>query len=1093
MAYDYSIDITTENSSHTKLLKLVGKGKTVLEIGCATGYMTRYMKEELGCQVSCVEIDAESAEKARPYCREMVVGDIESFDLAEAFNTKKFDVIMMADVLEHMKDAAGVLPVLRRMLHDDGYLLLSIPNGAHGSMALEILDGKWQYRNEGLLDRTHLHFFDKDNLSILLDESGFLISRLERVIIHPRDTEMKTPWDSYPRDVTAYLEKVNPEFQTYQFVVKSYPTTEQGWKKGLDDALTAERKRCTGLEEKLSQAQENIDSLKAIEAGCEAELQKREKEYLDGLQRELDRVEEEKKEIQEGYERQLSRLEDEKKELNDSCRSISAECEVKCHEISAVYESKIDTIEAELKNMQLEAVHFRQQSGRLQGENGDFLDEIGHLRSRLEKIEHSLFWRLIVRYRRMLDTWIPHESKRRRCYLYLVSRFAVLFRQGPMPFVRKIAGCFGIKLQGAGGLVSQEQPKVTSLTFPSFEKPLVSIIIPVYNQGLMTFHCLESILNRTVLPYEVVVIDNNSDEETARILDKMQGIKLIRNSDNKGFVEACNQGGDAATGENILFLNNDTEVTEGWLEAMVSPLVDDEVGLVGAKLVYPDGTLQEAGNIIWQDATGWNYGKGDDPDLPQYNYLKEVDYCSGACLLIRTPLWQELGGFDKRYAPAYYEDTDLCFSAREKGYKVLYQPEAQVIHFEGASAGTDLNSGYKRFQQINHEKFRDKWRKVLESDHFSGPDFLYLARERNAGRRVLVVDHYAPTFDKDSGSLRMLTLMQVLTELGYKVLFWPENRAYHEKYSRKLQQLGIEALYGNISFDDYLGQCGKHIDVIILSRPHVAVNYIYPARKLTNARLIYDTVDLHYLREERRAQFENVSTSGYFKDMELFLSHQSDDVLVVSDVEKEVLEKEGLQGKVSLISNIHTVDQIERPFEKRTGLMFIGGFDHTPNEDGIVWFVESILPLIRQKVPNIYLTIVGSRPSERVKGLASADIKVTGFVEDVRPFFAEAKIFICPLRYGAGVKGKVGQSMAYGLPVVMTSIGAEGMGVIDGQSALIADDEHAFAEKVISLIQDKALWNTLVQGGMDLIENRFSPQVVRKALVELLGSEEGES
>ena len=226
--------------------------------------------------------------------------------------------------------------------------------------------------------------------------------------------------------------------------------------------------------------------------------------------------------------------------------------------------------------------------------------------------------------------------------------------------------------------------------------------------------------------------------------------------------------------------------------------------------------------------------------------------------------------------------------------------------------------------------------------------------------------------------------------------------------------------------------------------------------------------------------------SRHYKDMELFLAHQADDVLVVSDVEKKVLEKEGLEGKVSIISNIHAAEKTYKPFDQRKGLMFIGGFEHLPNEDGIVWFVKSILPSIIEKLPGTSLFIVGSHPTETVKALGSKNITVTGYVEDVRPYFEEARVFVCPLRYGAGVKGKIGQSMAYGLPVVMTAVGAEGLDIVDGRDALIADDEHDFAEKVVGLYKNRALWERLSLCGIELIEKKFSPRMVKYALRNLL-------
>jgi GT2 family glycosyltransferase/glycosyltransferase involved in cell wall biosynthesis/2-polyprenyl-3-methyl-5-hydroxy-6-metoxy-1,4-benzoquinol methylase len=1093
--YDYDLDLSNENSSHTKILRLVDKGKDVLEIGCATGYMTRYLKEELGCRVFCIEIDPKPAQKARSYCEELLIGDIEQLDLNEAIGDRRFDVVILADVLEHLKDSRSVLKKLRHFLGDTGYILLSIPNGAHGSIALELLDGKWEYRSQGLLDRTHLHFFDKDGFTTLLDETGYLISQLERVIVHPRDTEMKTPWDSYPRDVTAYLEKVNPEYQTYQFVVKAYPTTTSGWKRGFEDALESEKNKVADIEEKLKRTKKELIFLKSEAAGFEAEISKRQKEYLRDLDKETARLEGEKSEIHKGYKAQIAGMEQEKAEIHKGYTDRIAEIEQEKAEIRKAYKVQENRLHGEIKGLQLEATHFRKGTVRLpedltraEQEKRVLEGKIAGQRERLHEIETSLAWHLITRHRRLVERWLPQNTRRRRFYRLCLLAPIVLFKEGPLSFFRKIAA----RLPGVRKLVQGMGSKGRSgktwhaLSFPHFDKKKVTIIIPVYNQCKHTFRCLESILKNSTVPYEVIVVDNASDENTAQMLDAMEGIRVIHNEENQGFVSACHQGTEKGEGENYLFLNNDTEVTQGWIEAMLSPLEAKKAGIVGAKLIYPDGRLQEAGNIIWQDGTGWNYGRGDNPDLPQYSYLKEVDYCSGACLLVKKDLWNDLGGFDRRYAPAYYEDTDLCLAARQMGYKVIYQPEARVIHWEGLSAGTNIDKGYKRYQQINLEKFREKWREVLSKEHYQGPDELYPARERGFEKRVLVVDHYVPTFDMDSGSLRMFNLIKIFMELGYKVIFWPENKTFHEFYTRELQRIGVEVLYGEIDFEEYLKSYGKHIDLIFLSRPHVAMNFICAARKLTNARIIYDTVDLHFLREGRRAKIEMEKVSRHYKDMELFLAHQADDVLVVSDVEKQILEKEGLEGKVSIISNIHAAEKTYRPFDQRKGLMFIGGFEHLPNEDGIVWFVKSILPLIREKLPGIPLFIVGSRPTETVKGLSSKNITVTGYVEDVRPYFEEARVFVCPLRYGAGVKGKIGQSMAYGLPVVMTTVGAEGIDLVDGRDALIADDEHDFAEKVARLYQNRALWESLSLSGIELIEKKFSPQVVKYALRDLL-------
>ena len=262
------------------------------------------------------------------------------------------------------------------------------------------------------------------------------------------------------------------------------------------------------------------------------------------------------------------------------------------------------------------------------------------------------------------------------------------------------------------------------LILPEISSPRVSIVIPVFNKALYTYNCLLSLIAcDTEISKEVIIINNASSDETANLLTQLKGaFKIINNEENQGFVQACRQGGAVAKGEFILFLNNDTQVTPGWLSNMINLIDDDpKIGITGSKLIYPDGHLQEAGGIIFNDASGWNYGRLQDPTNPQFNQSREVDYCSGASLMIRQDLWHQLGGFDMRYAPAYYEDTDLCFAARDAGYKVFYCHNSEVIHHEGITAGTDISSGYKAYQAINKKKFQAKWWNTLSTKHPDPP------------------------------------------------------------------------------------------------------------------------------------------------------------------------------------------------------------------------------------------------------------------------------------------------------------------------------------------------------------------------------------
>jgi GT2 family glycosyltransferase/glycosyltransferase involved in cell wall biosynthesis len=625
------------------------------------------------------------------------------------------------------------------------------------------------------------------------------------------------------------------------------------------------------------------------------------------------------------------------------------------------------------------------------------------------------------------------------------------------------------------------------IDFATSDSPQVSIIIPVFNNWSFTYACLRSVAEHTTAPFELIVVDNHSTDATPELLRAMGGITVITNDTNEVFVNACNQAAAQARGQYILLLNNDTEVSPGWLEALLEPMEDERTGIVGGKLVYPDGRLQEAGGIIWRDGTGCNYGHGDDPDLPQYNYRKAVDYCSGACLLVRRSLWETLGGFDTRYAPAYYEDTDLCFAARDLHYKVIYQPRARIVHFGGASAGKETTSGYKRFQDINQHKFVEKWATVLEREHVLSDQGTYGARTRQGQQQMLVIDHYVPTFDRDSGSQRMISMLQILLDMDYRVSFWPHDLSYDDKYSRALQDMGVEVFYGDIGFEDYMIAHGEAQDVVLMSRPATARHYLETVRKYTRARTIFDTVDLHFVREQRRLELE----VQQWKNLEFYLAQNTDHTFVVSPVEKELLANESFADKVAVVSNIHSLEPCEKGFEERAGLLFIGGFAHPPNEEGVLWFIDYVLPQIRNKLPDIPLTIIGSNPTDAVLAKASDTITITGFVEDVSDYFNNARVFVSPLLHGAGVKGKIGQSFSYGLPVVTTSIGAEGMSLVDGHNALIADTETAFADQIVELYTERTLWQTLSVNGRKVITEQFSPATIRSALETVLGQPAG--
>ncbi len=634
------------------------------------------------------------------------------------------------------------------------------------------------------------------------------------------------------------------------------------------------------------------------------------------------------------------------------------------------------------------------------------------------------------------------------------------------------------------------------LTIQCSTQPLVSVVIPVFNQFKHTYHCLESLAN---LPdktgFEVIVIDDCSTDETPLAIQQIDGIIYHRQAENGGFIESCNTGAKLAQGQFLLFLNNDTEVLPGWLDELVLTFEQQaDAGLVGSQLLYPDGRLQEAGGIVFNDASGWNYGRLDAPDAPAYQHLRETTYISGASVMIAQSLFKQLGCFDERYKPAYYEDTDLAFAVRKAGLKVYYQPHSRVIHFEGISSGTDLTSGTKKYQVINQQKFAEKWQHELASQPAPGSD-IELARFQSQPPRVLIFDACTPTPDQDSGSLRMMNLMKIFSELGYHVSFVPENMAHFNHYTKNLQRLGVECVYAPkyTSAMDYLKAKGNYFQTIILSRYYVAEPLMPSIRSYCpQAKIWFDTVDLHYLRETRMAELDKDNTAlkaaAQTKRKELGVAKNCDLTLVVSPYEQQVLATENPDLDVAVLSNIHEVYGGHQGFVNSQDIMFIGGYQHTPNVDGVLWFVDKILPLILADIPNIKLHIIGSKAPQKVIDLGQhPNIEFHGFVEDIEPLMKNIRIAVAPLRFGAGVKGKVNMSMSYGQPVVGTKVAVEGMYTRHGHDVMMADAAADFAAAVINLYQDQVLWEQVSKGGLENVEKWFSFKAAKNSIADLLG------
>jgi GT2 family glycosyltransferase/glycosyltransferase involved in cell wall biosynthesis len=633
---------------------------------------------------------------------------------------------------------------------------------------------------------------------------------------------------------------------------------------------------------------------------------------------------------------------------------------------------------------------------------------------------------------------------------------------------------------------------------PFSDAPAASIIIPVFNQVDHTLNCLRALAEHPpAAECEIIVVDDGSSDETARWLPLIAGLKYHRRSENGGFIAACNDGSSLARGDYLVFLNNDTVPQPRWLDALLETFhAHPETGLAGAQLIYPDGRLQEAGGVVFSDGSAWNYGRFDSPDDPRFASLRDADYCSGAAIAIPATLFRSIGGFDQRYAPAYYEDTDLAFAVRALGKRVLYQPRARVVHLEGITSGTDVGSGIKAYQIRNRAIFAQKWQQALT--HQLPPEALPSPANLHAKRRqILIVDAAVPQPDRDSGSLRLVNLVRLLIEQGAHVVFLAAHGYRNGHYPAALQAMGVE-----IWFKPHIGRAttwmrehGPRFETVMLSRHHIASEFLPLVRRhCPNAHVIFDTVDLHYLREARGADLAQHTglkkSAEKTRKKELQLIHASDTTLVVSPLEKQLLADDAPGAPVEILSNLHEVAGTGRSYAQRKDLVFVGGFHHPPNTDAVRWFGEQVFPLIRQQLPEVRFHCIGSDPPETIVALGKRPgIAIHGHVPDLSPYMDEVRIAVAPLRFGAGVKGKVNLSMAHGQPVVATICAVEGMYLRDEVDVLVADDAQAFADAVVRLYQDETLWNRVAANGLENIRQHFSLDAAREVVKRVFFAE----
>ena len=1008
------------------------QNKTVLDIACGEGYgaalIGKYAQKVYGVDIdeSCIQWATEHYSHINNKL-DFKKGSVDNIPIPD----KTVDVVVSFETIEHVDAPTQLLFLneVKRVLKQDGILIISTPNTVNYSERDQHLNEfhvkefhKAEFNDFLKAHFTNIYHFEQ-GYEIVSTITGENIKDLTRLQVHNWDRTLKEVNRKYLINVASNKEVENADsLSSVVFQVDKDFMDLIDYIKSLQNGITEKDKLITEKDKLIIEKDKLIEEANEIIA---------EKEKLEHTQLQTIR------------------------------------------QISATLVDK-ENIISELNH---KVANLHQQADQLN--------------STLSEIYSSDGYKLLSVYYRLKGKLLPEHSQRYKAVKKIVNK------------IRNKKKDFSINnFTSAAKYVIEEPITFDIIEFPVYEQPKVSIIIPAYNGWKMNYKCLQSIFRNTYgTSYEVIFADDVSTDETSNITEYIKNIVVVRNENNLGFLKNCNNAAAFAKGEYIHFLNNDTEVTSGWLSSLVELMdKDPQIGITGSKLIYPDGRLQEAGGIIWQDGSGWNYGHKQNPEASEFNYVKEVDYISGASIMVRKSVWEKLGGFDERYIPAYYEDTDLAFEVRNMGMKVIYQPQSVVIHFEGFSHGKDNenNSGLtsiKSYQEINKQKFIEKWQDVLK-EKFPNAVNPFWTRDRSNGKKtIVVIDHYVPHFDKDAGSRLTFQLLKLFVKLNYNVKFFGHNFYKHEPYTSALQQLGIEVLYGSGYHDNWrtwITENKQYFDFFFIQRPHITVHYIDFIKENTKAKIIYFGHDLHFLRELRQFEIDKnpqvLKSAEQWKRIEIELADKADVVLTLNNYEKEVLQEVTNQKNIHILPAFY-YDEFKEPitdFTNRKTLFFVGGFNHLPNVDGVLWFAKEVFPLIQKQINDIKFIIAGSKQPAEIMNLASNNIEVIGYIsdDDLCKAYHNTKLVVIPLRYGAGVKGKTVEAMHHSIPFVSTSIGIEGLENIneltDGY-----DIPEEFANRVIELYNNDEKLKAFSREGVKYARKYLSEDKAKELVYEV--------
>jgi O-antigen biosynthesis protein len=637
----------------------------------------------------------------------------------------------------------------------------------------------------------------------------------------------------------------------------------------------------------------------------------------------------------------------------------------------------------------------------------------------------------------------------------------------------------------------------TQLDFTYSGDPAVSVIM-LLNEGLAhALRALGSLRSHYRGNIQLILVSWGSFDE--QIIQIVHGATLQHFDADIGPVQANNAALQHVTAEAVLFLSSKVELMPGAIAAALSRLGSDpRLRVVGAKLIRGHGPLDSAGGIIWRDGITQSYLHDADPNIPEANFVRDVDCCSMAFLLVHTALIRELEGLDDRLLDEDLVAADLCIRIASAGYRVVYDPAVAAYYFGRFLTGPKQDAAADRA----HHRFVQKHMSYLRFRYIAHRQVEIFARSAGSAHRVLFIDDTIPLRRIGSGFVRSNDIIRVMASLGYAVTVYPLSAC----------RFGLATLYSEMpdtvevmhdrdadSLGAFLTSRHGFYDTIWVARTH-NLDRIRTLLERSNEgvgrppHVVLDTEAIASLRNASHAALQAEETF----DLDAAIMHEFVNaqwchrIVAVNAAEAQKLRDLGFTD-VTVIGHLRESQPASRDFLARAGLLFVGAMHQTssPNFDGLSWFVREVLPLLEQELGwETRLTVAGyAAPDASLDQLRMHPrITLRGTVAELDKLYDTHRIFIAPTRFAAGSPYKVHEAASFGVPVVGTELLRRQLGWTSGRELLAADasDPVAFAKQILTLYRDSALWQTLRANALNRIhqENNRSDyeQAIRSVL-----------